>query len=180
MSTVEPIRKISDIEKIEKNLKSKNFRDYVLFKFGVNCGLRISDILKLNIKDVKNKKFILLRETKTKKLRKIPLNKSLKKIFKTYTKDKEANAPLFVSVRGYRLERVSAYRIIRAACLEVGIDSIVGTHTLRKTFGYHFYHKYNNVVMLQKIFNHSNPAITLRYIGITDDEIYKSYMNFDL
>ena len=52
MKSVEPIRKLSDIEKIKKYL-STNPRDRLLFIFGINTGLRISDILKLKVKDVK-------------------------------------------------------------------------------------------------------------------------------
>ncbi|MBP5615545.1 MAG: tyrosine-type recombinase/integrase, partial [Alphaproteobacteria bacterium] len=60
------------------------------------------------------------------------------------------------------------------------INGNFGTHTLRKTFGYHFYRQFNDIVMLQKILNHSHPAITLRYIGIEQDEINNSYHQFVL
>ena len=53
------------------------------------------------------------------------------------------------------------------------------THTLRKTLGYQFYTQYEGVVTLQKIFNHSSTAITLRYIGITDDLLDKAYDNIE-
>ena len=78
------------------------------------------------------------------------------------------------------MDRITAYRIIREICSQVGIEDNIGTHTLRKTFGYHFYKKYKDVVLLQKIFNHSSPSITLRYIGIEQDEVYKCYENFIL
>ncbi len=67
MATVEPIRDIRDLRRIEKILQEGNIRDFVMFKLGINCGLRISDILSLNVKDVKNKKNIRLIEKKTKK-----------------------------------------------------------------------------------------------------------------
>ena len=53
MTTVEPIRKIKDIKKIEKLLETQNKRNLLLFTLGINCGLRISDILRLNVNDVK-------------------------------------------------------------------------------------------------------------------------------
>ena len=53
MKFVEPIRKYNDIKKV-KDYLSKNPRNLLLFEFGINTGLRISDILKLKIKDVKN------------------------------------------------------------------------------------------------------------------------------
>ncbi len=181
MSTVEPIRDVKKIKEIEKILLSQNFRNYVLFKFGINCGLRISDILALNIEDVKNKDVILLTEIKTKKNRKIPINTELKNMLNKYTKNKAEKAPLFKSLNSNkRLDRINAYRIINKACKLAIIEGNTGTHTLRKTFGYHFYKKFKDIVLLQRIFNHSSPAITLRYIGITEDEIFERYACFTL
>jgi len=178
MSTVEPIRKINDLKKLEKYLKNQSYRDFMLFKFGINLGLRISDLLALNVSDVKGKNFFWIVEKKTKKTKKVPINKILQKDLKLYIKNKKINEPLFSSVNSNRLDRISAYRIIKKACKELKINAKVGTHTLRKTFGYHFYKKYNDILLLQKIFNHSNPAITLRYIGIEDESVFKSYMHF--
>ena len=53
MNTVEPIRKKSDIEKVKAILKKSSERNYLLFTLGINCGLRISDLLSLNVGDVK-------------------------------------------------------------------------------------------------------------------------------
>ena len=72
-----------------------------------------------------------------------------------------------------------AYRIIKKCANNVAISE-VGTHTMRKTFGYFHYKQFHDVAMLQKIFNHSSPSITLKYIGIEQDEIDQSYYNFSL
>ena len=45
---------------------------------------------------------------------------------------------------------------------------------------YHHYQKFKDVVLLQKIFNHSTPEVTLRYIGINQDIIDKNLNNFKL
>ena len=180
MGTVEPIRLKSDIRKIEAVLAKQSERNLLLFTLGINCGLRISDILALNVNDVKNKDYIQIVEKKTGKLKKFPVNSKLKPMFKNYTKNRDAGEPLFETVFRNRLERVSAYYIIRNACEQAGIEIKAGTHTMRKTFGYHHYKKFRDVAMLQKIFNHSTPQITLRYIGIEQDQIDKSYTNFIL
>lgn len=74
MTAVEPIRNLNDLKKIEKYLKAKeNLRDYVLFKVGINFGLRISDILSLDVSDVKNKNMLEITEKKTKKNEKFRL-----------------------------------------------------------------------------------------------------------
>ncbi len=180
MTTVEPIRNLQDIKKVENILKCQNKRNLLLFTLGTNCGLRISDILSLDVSDVKNKKFIELIEKKTGKYKRFPINSKLKPMLEEFTANKDINSPLFLTKFGNRLTRISAYFIVRDACRKAGIDYKIGTHTMRKTFGYHHYKKFKDVAILQKILNHSNPEVTLRYIGIDQDEIYKSYENFIL
>jgi len=180
MNTVEPIRNKDDLQKIESRLAEKNKRDILLFLVGINFGLRISDILSLNVRDVRNKSFINLKEKKTGKYKVIPVNSKLKRLFIDFTKARADDEPLFLSKFNNRMERTQCYRIIHNACREAGIDYQTGTHTLRKTFGYHHYQKFKDVAMLQKIFNHSSPEITLKYIGIEQDKILNSYINFIL
>ena len=147
---------------------------------GTNCGLRISDILALNVKDVRDKNHIDIIEKKTKKAKKIPVNEKLKPVIEEFIKGRGDDEPLFLSYLNNRMERTQCYRIINHACKLAGVDYKIGTHTLRKTFGYHHYKKFKDVAILQKIFNHSAPDITLRYIGIDQDTIDKSYKSFVL
>ena len=180
MTTVEPIRNKSDIKKVEKVLAKQSKRDLLLFVIGTNCGLRISDILRLNVGDVRGKTHIQIVEKKTGKFKKFPINAKLKPMIEEFTKGKRSNEPLFLSVWKHRLDRTTAYYIVRNACEKAGLQERVGTHTMRKTFGYHHYQQFKDVVLLQKIFNHSSPQITLRYIGIEQDQIDYSYNNFIL
>ena len=73
-----------------------------------------------------------------------------------------------------------AYMIINRACRKAGIIDHIGSHTLRKTFSYHHYQTFKDVALLQYLLNHSSPSITLRYIGITQDNIKESLLNFEL
>ncbi len=180
MTTVEPIRNKKDIEKVEKLLAKQSSRDLLLFVMGTNCGLRISDILGLNVADVRNKTHIQIIEKKTGKFKKFPINAKLLPMIKSYVKGRKDKEPLFLSHWKHRLDRVSAYYLIRNACENAGLQERIGTHSMRKTFGYHHYQQYKDVVLLQKIFNHSSPQITLSYIGIEQDQIDFSYKNFIL
>lgn len=180
MKAVEPIRDINKLKKIEKMLARKNKRDQLMFVFGTNSGLRISDILALNVEDVRGKDVITLEEKKTGKQKIFPINQKLKRLINLFIKNKKDKEPLFVTKFNNRLERCNAYLIIHKACRNAGISGQIGTHTLRKTFGYHHYQQFKDVVMLQKIFNHSTPVITLRYIGLEQDKIIESYKNFVL
>lgn len=184
---VEPIKNKTDIERIENYLKLHNKRNRLIFVFGINTGLRVSDILGLNVEDVEGKSYIEIREKKTGKYKRFPLNKKLKELIKDYLKTVRINQysitndnPLFVGKHHCRLDRSQVYRFLNDTCKKLGITANIGTHTMRKSFGYHFYKKYNDIALLQKILNHSSPAITLRYIGIEQDEIDLSYNNFEL
>lgn len=180
MAVVDPIRDKKSIEKIENYLKKTKSRDYVLFCIGINSGLRISDILNLNVSDVKGKNYLNLKEKKTGKNKIFPINKKLKNILASYTKNRALNEPLFLTKYKNRMDRITAYKIINNACKGVNLQANIGTHTLRKTFGYHFYKKYKDVAMLQKILNHSTPQITMTYIGIDDEEVWNCCKKFTL
>lgn len=178
---VEPIRNKKHIIAVEKYLEKKNYRNMMIWVFGINTGLRISDILSLNVADIKNKSFVKLKEKKTRKSKIFPLNKKLKTLLKSFIKGRTDDEPLFISQKGYRLSRNQFYVKINEACRSVGVkETSIGTHTMRKTFGYHHYKQFKDVAILQEIFNHSSPKITLKYIGINQDEINKSYNQFEL
>lgn len=179
MTTVEPIRNKDEIKKVEKILAHQSQRDLVLFTLGINSGLRISDILALNVGDVRMKTYIQLVEKKTGKTKKIPINAKLKPMFDTFTRKRDSDEPLFLTAFNNRLNRIAAYTIIKDACASAGIEAHIGTHTMRKTFGYHHYKKFRDLALLQKIFNHSNPQVTLRYIGIEQDQIEDSFKHLN-
>ena len=132
------------------------------------------------MKDVRNKSHIDVVEKKTGKRKKFPINSKLKELIDLFIDGKPNDEPLFKTKRNGRLDRFQAYKIINSACKKAGLDCKIGTHSLRKTFGYHHYQQFKDVVLLQKIFNHSSPSTTLRYIGIEQEEIDQSYNNFIL
>ena len=180
MNTVEPIKDLKLLKKIELYLEQQNLRDLLLFVMGTNTGLRVSDILALDVDDVKEKDFVVINEKKTGKYKKFPLNSKIKSLVKKFTLNKEQGEPLFTTIYNNRMDRIHAYRIIKNACGKNGIKNYIGTHTLRKTFGYHHYSRFKDIALLQKIMNHSSPLITLRYIGIEQEEIDNSYLSFVL
>ena len=187
MEIVQPIRDLKQIDTIKKLLKQQNMRDYCLFVLGINSGLRISDLLKLRISDVsekgKVKNRIRLREKKTNKFKDFPISDNAKRAINEYLKTRTIveNEPLFISRKnkGF-LMRQRAYWILNEAARSIGIKEKIGTHTLRKTFGYHAFKNGYDIEIIQKLFNHSSPSVTLRYIGITQDNLDDVYMSLDL
>lgn len=181
MAMVQPIRDIKDIENMKRVLKKSGQRDYMLFLTGINTGLRISDILKLKVSDVKGKSHISIKEKKTGKNKRLLLNAPFKVELDEYIADMQDDEPLFKSQKGDNkpIGVVRAWGLLKDAAEKCDLDEI-GTHTLRKTFGYHFYQQYKDVALLQDIFNHSSPSVTLRYIGINADIVDTAMSKFSL
>lgn len=170
MNTVEPIKDIELVYDIADYLRARSERNYVLFMFGIYSGLRISDILKFRVRDVKYKNYIYIREKKTKKEKRFAMNQDLKEILAEYIKGKQDYEFLFKSRKGINkpITRECAYSILSNAGKAFGLESI-GTHTLRKTFGYFLYQETKDAVTIKEILNHTHISDTLRYIGVNQD-----------
>lgn len=186
MKIVQPIRDKNKINEMKIELKKRGSRNYLLFVAGINTGLRISDIIKLKVLDVLNddrtvKSHICINEQKTNKRKRFKINGTLEREFLEYTKNMNMQDYLFNSRKGKNehITRIQAYRLLNTVAKKIGLEEI-GTHTLRKTFGYWFYKKTKDIAMLQKLFNHSSPSITLAYIGIEQDEIDEAYDDFEI
>ncbi|MEF9991462.1 MAG: site-specific integrase [Romboutsia sp.] len=181
MKYVQPIRDRDIIQKMKNELLKGGLRNYMLFNIGINTGLRVSDILRLKVADVKDKTHITINEQKTGKSKRILINSNLKKDIDEYIYTMNSTEFLFKSRKGINLpiSRVQAYRILNLSADKLGLSEI-GTHTMRKTFGYWHYQIYKDIAILQDIFNHSSPSITLRYIGINDDIKDKTIEKFYL
>lgn len=146
-----------------------NFVKYNIYKFYKNVYIFKAFIFLLYL-------YHLVLKTK-----RFPLCNTLFEELELYTKNMREGEYLFKSQKGKNkpITTTQAYRILKECSNKINIPE-VGTHTMRKTFGYFHYKQYRDVAILQQIFNHSSPNITLRYIGINQDEIDNSYRNFSL
>jgi integrase len=187
LELVEPIRDKKQLDNMKRYLKERNFRDYLLFVLGINSGLRISDLLNLKVEDVKGKERIRIHEKKTGKLKDFPLGDNSKKAISAYLRQSNNSSGSLFSSRkkdgsqgSGAISRQQAYEIINSAARAVGIKSPIGTHTLRKTFGYWAYKAGYDLSRIQQLLNHASPQITLRYIGITQDELDQIYIHLNL
>lgn len=177
MKFVQPIRDPRKVEVIKDFLYMKNERDFVMFVLGINTGLRISDILRLRVIDVKGM-YIDIYEEKTGKQQLIKINRALREVLDRYIKGKPDYEYLFKSrskkhKTGKINEPISssmAYKILSGAAKRFGLTSI-GTHSMRKTFGYFFHMREKDITLLMNHFNHDEESVTLRYIGIKQDTL---------
>jgi len=197
MKEVQPIRDTKKIDAMKSIMRGEsNYRDLLLFTLGINTGLRISDILALKWKNFLNGGGRILKagdqlnlvEIKTKKVKTFMLNKSVMEALKLYYNslgNVDPNAPVFSSRKSDKgsprpLSRVGAWMLLNRYAHMVGLNDGIGTHTLRKTFGYHLYKRGVSLEYIQKMLNHSSPAVTLRYIGITQDQLNDIYVELNL
>ena len=177
---VQPLRTTQEINDFLFGLRRNQHaeRDVFLFLLGINSGLRMSDLVKLKKKDIVSTKNPRIIEQKTGKTRILYLS-SLQDLIQDYTKDLNAEEYLFPSSKGGHLEVNTVYQMFQKVATLLGRDDI-GTHTLRKTFGYHYYKRTKDVATLMEIFGHSSETITKRYIGINEDEISETLLTFRL
>ena len=201
MKSVEPIRDTKTIKNMRAILKSQSTRNELLFILGINVGLRISDILKLKVRDLTKsntktpKDYVIITEIKTRKTKKFYIGDIVKKVIENYMKENnnpEFDTYIFLSKKGVNrpITRQQAYRIINNAAELLGIverndkgnliHGEIGTHTLRKTFGYHSFKNGTSLELLMDLFNHSSKTQTLRYIGITEDQKKEVYLKSNL
>ncbi|KMJ57996.1 integrase [Bacillus sp. LL01] len=172
MEYVEALKDRKYIQQIKEYLKNYSLRDYLFFVMGINMGLRLSELLHVKVGDVTEdgniKEFYYVDNEPY-----VFMNKHVKQAIKQYLHKRELHSTdyLFKSQKcSSPITRQQAYRIINKAAKDVGVPGKVGTHTLRKTFGYHAYRSGVAVSILQKHFHHSTPSETLRYLGINKQE----------
>ncbi|MDM5212445.1 site-specific integrase [Peribacillus sp. NJ4] len=181
IKNVQPIRRLDHIDKMKKSLlKYCSYRDYMMFSIGINIGLRIGDLLQLKVKDILEGTHIVIVEQKTDKIKRFLVNPQLRKEVRKYVRKMNLKNEqyLFPSRKGKGpITRVQAYRVLNKAAEMADIPD-VGTHTLRKTFGYLHYQKFKDIALLQQILNHSNPKDTMIYIGLTQDLMDETLMDF--
>ena len=182
MNIVQPFPR-DRIQDIANWLKSYNEKYYVIFLIGISVGIRISDILKLKISDMKNTDRIVIREQKTSKTKIFPLRPNIAKVVKGYIEkycDEEYQEFIFLGKKGARLDRVAVWRVLNRCMKELGIDIKCGTHSCRKYCGRAIFEQTKDLSIVMTIFNHSSQRISARYIGLTEDRIKDTYMNLDL
>ena len=183
MNNVDVIKEKEDIEKIKNILIMGDYRNYFMFIIGINSGLRINQILSLKFSDLIDSENNIVNKIVFNGIE-YRINDCIKDTLMNYicnSKVEDKSTFIFKSKRGDNpIERTQAYRILKNACREAGVNLNFGTHTLRKTFGYHFYKQYKDLKYLQKLFNHSSINTTREYIDLEKNSDEIKYSSFNL
>lgn len=189
LKTQEDIRKALDYYRVRRDHADSDARrfqydrNYMMIKLGINLALRFSDLRRLTVKKVKTG-IIKQRDQKTGKMTEAIIPAKIFQELQLYISrnNMKEDDYLFPSREGCGspLTRDMGYKIMKQVQKGCNIPYNLGTHTMRKTYGFWFYRKYKDIATLQKILNHSSPSITMIYIGLTQDEIDRKRRGFVL
>ncbi len=153
------------LKAFEKEMKRKSVKYQILFRIGVECGLRVSDILNITVHDYYTG---FVTEKKTKKVKEVKLSKETKKIIDGHIKRNGlsiSNYIIFSSTTRFDtpLSRRQAHYVIRAVGGKLGLN-LISTHSLRKTYARLFFNKHKDIEKLRVELNHKYVTTTLLYL----------------
>ncbi len=186
MNFVEPIRDRKKIAQIKNQLRGqRRYRDLLLFVVGINTALRISDLLEFRVANFLDdypriRHRFWIKEKKRGKRQEVVINNIIREILEEYLAAYPAiiadhNHFIFFNSKanGFNqpIRRGQAWKVIASICQQVGLRGNFGTHSLRKTWGYHARMQGVDLALIMHKLNHESVAYTKRYLGITDDEL---------
>lgn len=173
MKEVSAVKELENIKLISQLLSKHHGQHFAdAWDLGINFALRISDLLKLEFSQL-TESHVTVQEGKTKKPRTIKINNKARAIIERRKLENPSDVYLFQShSRNMKKVNQISRQAVGKALKEVGeiIGIHLSTHSMRKTRGYHVYKMTNDLAIVMKMLNHSSPSITLRYIGIDQEE----------
>ncbi|WP_060494451.1 tyrosine-type recombinase/integrase [Pseudomonas sp. NBRC 111140] len=182
MQLVEAVKTKEGIELVRRKLEL-NARGNELYadiwKFGINTALRISDLLEITLQEAQSGQLRIV-EGKTGKPRTIKLNEGAQAIVKArsapgrvYLFEVDSNR-----AKGKPVSRAAVAKAFKDVGDELGIA--LGTHSMRKTRGWMMHREGMSIELICKVLNHSSPAVTMAYIGLTAQDVADTYDQFVL
>ncbi len=194
MKLVQPIRDLETLQKCyeiarnhDRHRKTGEVSWELLLLIGLNTSLRVSDFRRFKVSDLRGKDYAQMQAKKTGKEARILINPLARKEINRLLSGRKADEYIFqsrqkdsVTHKARPISRQRCYQIINSIAKEAGIEERIGCHSLRKTFGYHYYKMTGDVVSLQRILGHSFQRETLVYIGVVQENIDESLMKMNM
>lgn len=194
MKLVQPIRDLETLQRCyeiarehDRTKRKKEVCWELILLIGFNTSLRVSDFRRFKVNDLRGKEYAQIQAQKTGKEARILINPQARKEINKLLNGREGNEYIFQSrqkdgntKKNRPISRQRCYQIINQIAKEAGCEERIGCHTLRKTFGYHYYKMTGDVVSLQRILCHSHQRETLLYIGVVQENIDESLMKFNV
>lgn len=179
------VQPIIDLEAIHaiKALLSDKPRNLCLFTLGINTAYRACELLSLSVGQVEHLRAgdrLDIKQSKNSRYRATTLNETVIESLGYWLAlhpDPRPDAPLFPSQKGGKaITTFQLIALVKQWCQEVGLHGNYGSHTLRKTWGYHQRKTYHQpLALLTRAFGHSSQWQTLEYLCIQPEEIDELY-----
>ncbi len=186
MAEVQAVKDPETIRLISHLLNRRHSQQMAdIWNIGLNLALRISDLLSIKFSDIDDDRLVL-REQKTGKQASIPLNAKALRTIHRIKEEHPSHIYLFQSYRNR--QAVNGYprpltrRAVSKAFESIGdeLKLALGTHSMRKTRGYHLYKSTKDIARVMKMLRHSSEGVTLRYIGITQEDVDRDFRELEL
>ncbi len=164
-----------------KDIDLKGIRDKAMLEFAYATGMRVTEIISLNIDDVSLEEgYVTCRSGN--KQRNIPLGKMSLKALKEYIEDardilikSESEQALFVNINGGRLTRQGFWKIIKYYKEQAHISKDITPHVLRHSFATHLLQNGADIKAIQAMLGHSDISSTQVYMQFQDEGLKDIY-----
>jgi integrase/recombinase XerC len=159
-------------------------RDRMIFELLYGCGIRNSELIGINLDDIRLTNEIILIRGKGKKQRYVPFGEAVKSALAAYRpireklladKKKKSTRALLVNLRGGRLTTRSVGRIVKQIAVARGLSPDVHPHTLRHAFGAHLLEEGADLRAIQEMLGHERLSTTQRYTQLTMKHVLDVY-----
>lgn len=179
--TMDEIDKLLDIDIIDPF----SARNKAILELMYATGLRISEVISLEFKNIDFEECIVRVMGKGSKERIVPINDYALDALNTYLEEyrplmvkTEVNNYLFLNNHGKQMTRQGIFKMIKAECLKKGITKDISPHTIRHTFATHLLENGADLRIIQELLGHSDISTTQIYTHLTNEELYKDYKEY--
>lgn len=160
---------------------AKGIRDKAMLEVMYATGMRVSELIELNVDDV-NLELGIIKCTSTKKTRVIPLYPAALRALAMYLRDVRSimvadlgENSLFVNVGGSRMSRQGFWKILKHYQSKAGIDKDITPHTLRHSFAVHLLENGADLGSLQELMGHCDISSTQMYTHMINQKLKSMY-----
>lgn len=179
--TIDEINTLLDIEITD----SFSARNKAILELLYSSGLRISELINLEIKNIDFDDCIIRVFGKGSKERIVPMNdyaiNALKNYLENYRIDllkNDINNYLFLNNHGKKMTRQGIFKMIKKECLLKNIKKNISPHTLRHTFATHLLQNGADLRVIQEILGHSDISTTQIYTHISNEKLKQNYKEY--
>ena len=186
LPTILTVEEINKILEVTTSNKKNNIRDRAIISVLYSCGIRVSELINLNLTNLFFDEEIIKVFGKGNKERMVPvgliakkdLEYYINKIRPEYARKRNSKGVLFLSNRGLPISRKTIWNIIKTTAIKSGIAKNVSPHTFRHSFATHLLEGGADLRAVQELLGHSNISTTQIYTHLDKTylkEIHKQY-----